>query len=183
MVLVRSGVIERINAAAARILGGRAEDLVGVDHRCVANLADAPLSATDLAAIRDDPLPPQDRRITQDDGTVLHLRYTSSILHEGLESVAPLALVLIEDRTAEVEARAREEQLRILEDRDQIAHELHDNAIQHLFAIGMAVQSIVVALPDSTQARHLERILEDIDNTIRGIRGVINVLRPSAVSF
>jgi PAS domain S-box-containing protein len=184
MILVRAGVIERINVAAQKVLGGSAEDLVGVDHRLVAHLAEAPLTAAALAALPDDIAPlPQDRRITRSDGAVLHIRYTYSILHEGPQSPGPLALVLIEDRTAEVEARAAEEQLRIADDRDQIAHDLHDNAIQHLFAIGMTVQSIASTLSDPAQALVLERTLEDIDDTIRGIRAVINVLRPSAVAF
>ena len=184
MVVVRAGVIERINASAEKILGGRAEDLVGIDHRLVTHLADAPLTVAALAAVQPGiALPREDRRITQPGGAVSHIRYTYSILHEGPGSVGPLVLVLIEDRTAEVNARAVEEQLRLVEDRDQIAHDLHDNAIQHLFAIGMTVQSIAAGLPDSAHARRLEKTLEDIDNTIRGIRGVIQVLRPSAVAF
>lgn len=183
MVLARAGVIERINAAAEKVLGGRTEDLVGIDHRLIIHLAEAPLTDAALAALPHGATPPQDRRITQPDGAVLHIRSTYSILHEGPDSVGPLVLVLIEDRTAEVEARATEEQLRIVEDREQIAHDLHDNAIQHLFAIGLTVQSLAATLPDSANARHLERTLEEIDNTIRGIRGVIQVLRPSAVAL
>lgn len=185
MVLVRAGVIERVNAAAGKILGGRAEDLVGIDHRLVAHLADAPLSGAALAAIRGDLVAPpaQDRRITQPDGAVSHIRYSYSILHERTGSAGPLALVVMEDRTAEVEARASEEQLRLVEAREQIAHDLHDNAIQHLFAIGMTVQSIAADLPDSPHAQRLETILDDIDNTIKGIRGVIQVLRPSAIAL
>ena len=128
-------------------------------------------------------IPTQERRITTPDGATSHIRTSYSIVHEPPGSAGPLVLVLMEDRTAEVAARTREEQLRLVEDREQIAHELHDNAIQHLFAIGLTVQSIAAALPDSPHSRHLERMLEDIDNTIRGIRGVIQVLRPSAVAF
>jgi signal transduction histidine kinase len=177
LVLIRAGVIERINAAASTIMGGCAEDFVGVDQRMVFHLAEAPMLGSADAAFRDAiALPPQERQISRPDGAVTHIRYTYAILPD---STASLVLVLIEDRTAEVEARAREEQLRVFEDRDRIAHDLHDNAIQHLFAIGMTVQSIAAALPDSEHARRLERTLSDIDHTIRGIRSVIQVLHPS----
>lgn len=184
LVLVREGLIERVNAAAENILGASAEDVVGVDHRMISHLVDAPLSGAALAAFQADPvLPPQDRRVIQRDGTVSVIRCSYSILHETPGCADPVVLVLLEDRTAEAEARAREERLKIVEEREQIAHDLHDHAIQHLFAIGMTVQSIAAAVPDPGHAQRLERILEDIDHTIRGIRGVIHALRPSAVSF
>lgn len=184
LVLVRGGLIERVNAAAEDILGASAEDVLGIDHRIVSHLVNAPLSGAALAAFQADPvLPPQDRRVTQRDGTISVIRYSYSILDEAPGCADPVVLVLLEDRSAEAEARAREEQLKIVEEREQIAHDLHDNAIQHLFAIGMTVQSIAAAVQDTRHAQRLEQLLQDIDQTIRGIRGVIHALKPSAVSF
>ena len=182
MVLLRAGMIERVNAAAGKILGRQMENLVGIDHRLVAHLADAPVPASDCVA-EDPRSPTQDQRITHPDGRVSHIRCSYSVLHERLGAAGPLVLVVMEDRTTEVEARAAEDQLRIVEARGEIARDLHDHAIQHLFAIGIAVQSIVATLPDSVHARRLETMIDDVDNTIRGIRVVIQTLQPSAIAL
>ena len=44
-----------------------------------------------------------------------------------------------------VEARANQQRLAVLEDRDRIARDLHDHVIQRLFAAGLSVQSLARA--------------------------------------
>ncbi|MCX4768697.1 Redox sensor histidine kinase response regulator DevS [Streptomyces sp. ADI92-24] len=69
------------------------------------------------------------------------------------------------------------EQVRILEDRDRIARDLHDLAIQRLFATGMTLQSArpFVEHPEATE--RLNRAIDDLDSTIKIIRTTIFGLR------
>ncbi|MFB7208853.1 GAF domain-containing protein [Streptomyces sp. NPDC056255] len=71
------------------------------------------------------------------------------------------------------------EQIALLEERDRIARDLHDLAIQRLFATGMTLQS-VVRLVEQPQARErLLRAVDDLDETIKIIRSTIFGLRAS----
>ncbi|MFB7225372.1 sensor histidine kinase [Streptomyces sp. NPDC056227] len=71
------------------------------------------------------------------------------------------------------ERRESAEQIALLEDRDRIARDLHDLAIQRLFATGMTLQS-VVRLVEQPQARgRLLRAVDDLDETIKIIRSAI----------
>ncbi|MEU1494900.1 GAF domain-containing protein [Streptomyces sp. NPDC005776] len=78
----------------------------------------------------------------------------------------------------ELAGRRRDaEQMRILEDRDRIARDLHDLAIQRLFATGMTLQSArpFVEHPEATE--RLNRAIDDLDSTIKIIRTTIFGLR------
>lgn len=75
------------------------------------------------------------------------------------------------------ERRESAEQIALLEERDRIARDLHDLAIQRLFATGMTLQS-VVRLVEQPQARErLLRAVDDLDETIKIIRSTIFALR------
>ncbi len=69
-----------------------------------------------------------------------------------------------------VAARAAQQRLAVLEDRARIARDLHDHVIQRLFAAGLSVQSAATVLGDSEIGLRLDRIVADIDDTIRRIR-------------
>jgi signal transduction histidine kinase len=66
-----------------------------------------------------------------------------------------------------------EQHLRIIEDRERIARDLHDVVIQKLFAAGMTVQSVAARNLDSEHERRLNGVVDDLDETIREIRSVI----------
>lgn len=68
------------------------------------------------------------------------------------------------------EARTR---LEILDDRDRIARELHDSVIQRLFAAGLHLQASSNR-PDTAQ--RVSAVVDEIDEAIREIRGVIFTL-------
>jgi signal transduction histidine kinase len=74
------------------------------------------------------------------------------------------------------DARAAQERLTLLEDRDRIARDLHDHVIQRLFAAGLTVQSVIRECPPGISDQ-LSRVVEDIDNTIRQIRASIFALQ------
>jgi len=76
------------------------------------------------------------------------------------------------------DARARQQRVVLLEDRDRIARDLHDHVIQRLFALGLSVESVATAL-DGPPADRLGRVVTELDETIRQIRTTIFQLRGS----
>ena len=73
-----------------------------------------------------------------------------------------------------VEAETR---LDVLDDRDRIARELHDSVIQRLFAAGLHLQASTNR-PDTTE--RVLVVVDEIDDAIREIRGVIFTLHRPA---
>ena len=101
---------------------------------------------------------------------------TFSVSHmhtaEAFASTAALAIEL----TAAREAR---EQLRLLEERNRIARDLHDNVVQRLFATGLYLSQAAPELTGKTRTQVDDAIIS-IDQTIRQIRNTILVLRSTA---
>ncbi|MDX3236944.1 GAF domain-containing protein [Streptomyces sp. ME03-5709C] len=83
---------------------------------------------------------------------------------------AALAMELAERRRAA-------EQLAQFEDRDRIARDLHDLAIQRLFATGMTLQSAARFVDHPQASERLLRAVDDLDETIKIIRSTIFGLR------
>ncbi len=75
------------------------------------------------------------------------------------------------------DARTVQQRLALLTDRDRIARDLHDHVIQRLFALGLTVQSVAAGLGDDARAQRLDRVVTDIDDTIRQTRTSIYQLR------
>ncbi|MFF8958366.1 GAF domain-containing protein [Streptomyces sp. NPDC014894] len=88
----------------------------------------------------------------------------------GFAGQAALALEL-EDR------RRDSEQMALLADRDRIARDLHDLAIQRLFATGMTLQSARRFVEHPRATERLVRAIDDLDDTIKIIRSTIFGLR------
>ncbi|MEU3265461.1 GAF domain-containing sensor histidine kinase [Streptomyces bacillaris] len=88
----------------------------------------------------------------------------------GFAGQAALALELAERRRAA-------ERVSLLEDRDRIARDLHDLAIQRLFATGMTLQSARPFVERPEAAERLGRAIDDLDTTIKIIRSTIFGLR------
>ncbi|MGW3073317.1 MULTISPECIES: sensor histidine kinase [unclassified Kitasatospora] len=88
----------------------------------------------------------------------------------GFADQAALALEL-------AERRRDAEQLNLLEDRDRIARDLHDLAIQRLFATGMTLQSAGRLIESQAAADRVARAVADLDETIKIIRSTIFGLR------
>jgi two-component system, NarL family, sensor histidine kinase DevS len=89
----------------------------------------------------------------------------------GFADQAALALEIAEHRR-------EAEQLLILNDRDRIARDLHDLAIQRLFASGLSLQSVLNHLSDQPEtAERVKRVVDDLDDTIKIVRSTIYALR------
>ncbi|MFD7964389.1 GAF domain-containing protein [Streptomyces zaomyceticus] len=88
----------------------------------------------------------------------------------GFAGQAALALEL-------ADRRRDAEQVSLLEDRDRIARDLHDLAIQRLFATGMTLQSARRFVEHPEAVDRLTRAIDDLDATIKIIRSTIFGLR------
>ncbi|MFF9011655.1 GAF domain-containing sensor histidine kinase [Streptomyces sp. NPDC014870] len=88
----------------------------------------------------------------------------------GFAGQAALALEL-------ADRRRDAEQVVLLEDRDRIARDLHDLAIQRLFATGMTLQSARRFVEHPEAVDRLTRAIDDLDATIKIIRSTIFGLR------
>ena len=75
------------------------------------------------------------------------------------------------------DARADQQRLGVLEDRDRIARDLHDHVIQRLFAAGLSLQSIAATVADDALHERLSRTVGELDETIRQIRTKIHELQ------
>ncbi|WP_438490667.1 GAF domain-containing protein [Streptomyces sp. S186] len=73
--------------------------------------------------------------------------------------------------------RAESEELTVLHDRDRIARDLHDLAIQRLFATGITLQSATRLIERPEAVERVGRAVNDLDTTIKIIRSTIFGLR------
>ncbi|MFE0697754.1 GAF domain-containing protein [Streptomyces sp. NPDC059173] len=88
----------------------------------------------------------------------------------GFAGQAALALELADHRSDS-------ERMSLLADRERIARDLHDLAIQRLFATGMTLQSARPLVEHPEAADRLGRAIDDLDTTIKIIRATVFGLR------
>ncbi|MHB1582658.1 MAG: PAS domain-containing sensor histidine kinase [Acidimicrobiales bacterium] len=87
----------------------------------------------------------------------------------SLAAQATLALEL-------TDVRAERDRLLLTTDRERIARDLHDLVIQRLFGAGLRLQSTVSLIDNPTAAERVTGAIDDLDATIREIRGAIFAL-------
>ncbi|MBD3002547.1 GAF domain-containing protein [Streptomyces sp. 5-10] len=76
------------------------------------------------------------------------------------------------------EHRQDADRMLVLNDRDRIARDLHDLVIQRLFAGALTLQSALGRLADRPQVgERVQRVVDDLDDTIKVIRSTIYSLR------
>ena len=80
------------------------------------------------------------------------------------------------------EARADQQRLNVLEDRDRIARDLHDHVIQRLFASELGAHLLAQTTHEPEVREGLERTIGELTATIRQIRSTIVALREPAVA-
>ncbi|MBX9245993.1 GAF domain-containing protein [Actinotalea ferrariae] len=93
---------------------------------------------------------------------------------EAYAAQAALALVLAEARHAQDVAA-------LLDERERIARDLHDLAIQQLFATGMQLETVRRRAARGVDPAELTGIVEDaldnVDSTVKQIRSIVHALR------
>ncbi|WP_416069367.1 GAF domain-containing sensor histidine kinase [Streptomyces alfalfae] len=96
---------------------------------------------------------------------------TTMAMISGFADQAALALEIAEHRR-------EADHLLVLTDRDRIARDLHDLAIQRLFASGLTLNSVLGRVSDRPEVtERVQRVVDDLDDTIKTVRGTIYALR------
>lgn len=75
------------------------------------------------------------------------------------------------------ETRREIEELRVFQDRERIARELHDTVIQRIFATGMSMQAIAQQISDPALQERQRELIDQLDDTISDIRSTIFTLQ------
>ncbi len=88
-------------------------------------------------------------------------------------ALASAAGVAIENTRLQEQVSA----LAVLEDRERIARDLHDTVIQRLFATGLGLQAVTHLTTMPEVGDRIQQAVDDLDTTIREIRGVIFALQ------
>ena len=65
------------------------------------------------------------------------------------------------------------EQLRVFEDRDRIARDLHDQVIQRLYAAGMSLQGTASMTTDPAVSTRIQHVVDEMDHAIADIRTTV----------
>ncbi|GCD91296.1 histidine kinase [Nocardioides sp. LS1] len=71
------------------------------------------------------------------------------------------------------QAVADRQELAVISDRERIARDLHDVVIQRLFATGLQLQGVAMLANNPDATARIDKAVEDLDLTIRDIRGTI----------
>jgi signal transduction histidine kinase len=95
-----------------------------------------------------------------------------------VETFAEQAAVALEHARLQRELQ----RLALLEDRERIAKELHDGAIQALFAVGMNLQGSALLAGSHDLRARIENAVEELDRVIRDLRNYIFGLRPGILA-
>ncbi|MEV0646299.1 GAF domain-containing protein [Phytomonospora sp. NPDC050363] len=88
----------------------------------------------------------------------------------------PLLASFADQAALALEAADRQQTRRLLDvlaDRDRIASDLHDQVIQRLYAVGMSLQGTVRRVTDPEVRARISSAVEQLDHTVRDIRGSI----------
>lgn len=145
--------------------------------------ADAPMALSDSVGPED----PSETETVADPVAILPVGVGSErvgILMFGWQAALPgvafdtaTAMVDFAQQTALalVAARAQRDRSRmaLLEDRDRIARDMHDNVIQRLFATGLSLQSAARLAQHPLVRARLDTAVDELDESIRDIRRTI----------
>jgi signal transduction histidine kinase len=96
-----------------------------------------------------------------------------------LQAFAAQAAVRLEYARAQHELQ----RLTVLSDRERIARELHDGAIQALFAVGLGLQGAAAMTADDRVRERLDGAVNELDRVIRELRNYIFGLRPGIIAL
>jgi signal transduction histidine kinase len=95
-----------------------------------------------------------------------------------LEAFAAQAAVALEH----LRLRRELDRLVVIQDRERIAKELHDGAIQALFAVGLGLQAAAALARDPELAGRIEDAVAELDRVIGDLRNYIFGLRPGILA-
>ena len=85
----------------------------------------------------------------------------------------------VRDVSERLEAQRRlsavQEQLALMSERERIGRDLHDVVLQHLYGIGLRLQTIAAAAPPHVTSR-VDEVVDDVDRVISEVRSIVFTL-------
>ncbi|MDY7106380.1 MAG: PAS domain-containing sensor histidine kinase [Actinomycetota bacterium] len=180
MVVDADGIIRLATSRAADMFGQPIEELVGqpIEELVPPNVRKAHRSHREDYVNQPNVRPMGvglDLQAVAGDGSVFPVEVSlSPLVANGRKLTIAAVRDVTERRANEQQLRLAHEELRLLDERERIARDLHDTVIQRLFAAGMSLQATAVKVDDDPEVRdRLQRAVDDLDETIREIRTAI----------
>jgi len=100
---------------------------------------------------------------------------------QGLRVVATVRDIT-ERLATEAGLRRNESRLRVLQDRERLARDVHDIVIQRLFAAGMGLQAVVGSITDAHVEQRVSDTVDELDRTIADLRVAVFELTNASAS-
>jgi two-component system sensor histidine kinase DevS len=117
------------------------------------------------------------------DGTEVDVAVTVSPMRDpegALIGFATVARDITHQLAPQAELAAARAEREVMAERDRIARDLHDMVIQRVFGAGLALQSITTRITRPDAASRVHAVIDELDATIRELRGTIfNLNQPA----
>lgn len=166
-----------VNRAFEQIFHLTREDMVGkTDAEIFSPVQAAAFRANDIKVLQADAPLPFEEVALHDDGphTNIVIKFP---LRDGTGkpyAIGGIATDITDRKQAERALRASEEDLRrVLEEREQLSRDLHDNIIQTICAVGMELEESRHVMEEHSAAavHHLAHAIAELNEVIRDVRG------------
>jgi PAS domain S-box-containing protein len=172
-----SCLVQTWNPGAERLFGQAEQHIIG---QTIETLMSDAARAGFLAAVEQirswghaDSYQSRWRRI---DGTEVEVAVTVSPMRDadgGLIGFATAARDVTHQLAAQAELAAARADREVMAERDRIARDLHDMVIQRVFGAGLALQGVTARITHPDSATRIHTVIDELDATIRELRGTI----------
>lgn len=179
LLVAADGTIRVANGAAGALFGLTADELVGSSVEQLVPSEHRHEHVGHRSSYADEP-----RRRPMGTGLQLFAQHTDGTMFPVEISLSPVeiggetfTIATIRDVSERREAVVR---IELMNERERIAHDLHDTVIQRLFAAGMSLQVLASSQEDSELRERAESVIDELDESIRVLRSAIFALGQSA---
>lgn len=174
------GLIDSWNPSAVRLLGYRAEDVLGRPvEMLVPEGARAQLAAARARLQAGERSATYDTWRRRQDGSLVEVFATLSAMRGAEGQLIGFSAVLrdlTQRSRAEADLAAARASQEVMADRERIARDLHDLVIQRIFGAGLALHGAINLAPGPDVEHRLEAVIHELDATVSEIRSTIFAL-------